>query len=438
MSSNLHIHGVSGAGESPSSQALLRVLISLVTGLLVLAGILALAWYFSPVVGLFGIVLIATYLLLGPVWLVERTIMRLSAQVHRIPGVGPFLQKTPPANPRFLAIAVALFVGLTLVSIATSTTFPLLTKDTRGFTRAVSGYTHQAIHIAVEHVDATVSVPLFQSVLGEDTTLHQLKLSHPGKAKNLTQAEKNALENALYKATLGQAGQWLTKGLSTLSENLVHLMTRTLNGFVLTLSGFLLTFYFLLDGHKAGPALCRLLPDSAEPHAVHLLERFHDVMFSFIKGQVLLGLLTGGYMLIVYHLWQVPYALFLGVFMAFAEFLPVVGTWIGLTPAILVMLFTVSPFTLLGVWVSSYCYQTIKDNVVAPKIVGGVMGLHPMVVILSLLICAQVAGLLGVLFALPLASAINVVLQYLSQRSQPDSMRTPLNAGGGHDALPAE
>ena len=62
--------------------------------------------------------------------------------------------------------------------------------------------------------------------------------------------------------------------------------------------------------------------------------------------------------------------------------------------------------------------QTIKDNILAPKVVGDVMGLHPLVIILPLLICAKVAGVLGVLMALPLASAVNVVLQLLLKKDQ--------------------
>lgn len=129
----------------------------------------------------------------------------------------------------------------------------------------------------------------------------------------------------------------------------------------------------------------------------------------------MLGILTGVYMFIIYTLFGVSYAIFLGTFLAIAELLPVVGTWIGLTPGILVMLFSDDPFVVIPVWLCSYAFQTVKDNILAPKVVGDVMGLHPVVVIFALIICAKFAGLVGVLLALPLASILNIVLHYLNR-----------------------
>jgi predicted PurR-regulated permease PerM len=83
--------------------------------------------------------------------------------------------------------------------------------------------------------------------------------------------------------------------------------------------------------------------------------------------------------------------------------------------------------TAVWVWLCSYCYQTIKDNILAPKVVGDVMGLHPLVIVLSLLICAQVAGLLGVLVALPLASAVNVIIRLLLHKEGPGAEHLPLS-----------
>jgi predicted PurR-regulated permease PerM len=118
----------------------------------------------------------------------------------------------------------------------------------------------------------------------------------------------------------------------------------------------------------------------------------------------------------VYSIFHVPYAILLGSIFALAELLPVVGTWIGITIGLTVILLTMDPIVAFWVWLCSYCYQTIKDNILAPKVVGDVMGLHPMVIILALLICAKIAGLLGVLMALPLASAVNVVIRLLLQK----------------------
>jgi predicted PurR-regulated permease PerM len=89
------------------------------------------------------------------------------------------------------------------------------------------------------------------------------------------------------------------------------------------------------------------------------------------------------------------------------------------------------PATALYVWACSYAYQTVKDNILAPKVVGDVMGLHPMVILLALLICAQVAGLLGVLLALPLASALNVIIRLLLENDAKASQGANPKPSGG-------
>jgi predicted PurR-regulated permease PerM len=173
-----------------------------------------------------------------------------------------------------------------------------------------------------------------------------------------------------------------------------------LNGVFYGVTGLVLVFYFLLDG----PALCRLLlrqvPAGMRVYGVAA----HRVMGDFIKGQVFLAFISGGLMFLLYSVFQVKYALLLSTVFTVAEIVPVIGPWFAFTPGILVMLFSDNP------WVTVYVlgiYFAVKDNIILPKVVGEVMGLHPIVVIAALMVAAQVAGLMGVLFAIPLISLLN-------------------------------
>ncbi|MFM7468921.1 MAG: AI-2E family transporter [Vampirovibrionales bacterium] len=185
-----------------------------------------------------------------------------------------------------------------------------------------------------------------------------------------------------------------------------------LSGLLYTLTGLVLVFYLLLDGPKLKTEFVQLFPQKLQPPMRQLLLDTHHIMYGFVKGQVFLGIATGIFMMVVYALFGVPFAFLLGLWFGIAEILPVVGTWIGFLPAIILMLF-ISPVKLLGLMVVVYIYQTIKDNIVAPKVIGDTMGLHPVVVVLSLLICSQLNGLIGVLFAIPLASFLKVILLHI-------------------------
>lgn len=113
------------------------------------------------------------------------------------------------------------------------------------------------------------------------------------------------------------------------------------------------------------------------------------------------------------------FALLLAVIFFVAELLPVVGTWIGIIPGLLVAYFSGGLSVAFWVWVCSYAYQTVKDNIVAPKIVGDVMGLHPLVVLFSIVLFTQWFGLVGTLFAIPVTAFVHVSWNYVLQIIRP-------------------
>ncbi|MEM0950623.1 MAG: AI-2E family transporter [Cyanobacteria bacterium P01_H01_bin.74] len=219
------------------------------------------------------------------------------------------------------------------------------------------------------------------------------------------------MKSNLFNKALGQ----LETVLASAVPNVLSFAGGTIESFVYGVAGLMLTFYFLLDGHYFKPWVLTFINKEAKPAVAYVLQSFHQVMLSFIKGQVMLGILTGIYMFIVYLGFNVPYALLLAVIFAIAEFIPVLGTYIGVFFGFTVIIFTRDPVTLFWVWFFSYAFQTVKDNILAPKVVGDVMGLHPMVIILALLLCAKVAGFLGILIALPLASSVNVLIKFLKE-----------------------
>lgn len=181
-------------------------------------------------------------------------------------------------------------------------------------------------------------------------------------------------------------------------------------GYIVTV--IVLSFYFLLDGSKLVASLNSLIPEKNISKVLEIEESIHNSLLGFLKGQVLLGILTGLFMWPIYSFFGVNYAIFLCIFLAVAEILPVIGSSIGFIPAIVVILFT-NPVNLIPVWIIFFLFQNVKDNIIAPKIVGSIIGLHPVTVMLSLWIGYKVAGFFGILFAIPAASIINVIMAFV-------------------------
>ena len=176
-----------------------------------------------------------------------------------------------------------------------------------------------------------------------------------------------------------------------------------------------------MDGNKLVNGLNSLIPEKYLSKTLELERSIHESLLGFLRGQVYLGIATGGFMLLIYILFDIKYSVFLSLFLAIAEIIPVIGSSLGFIPAIIVMLFT-DPVKILFVWPIFLIFQMIKDNIVAPKIVGEIIGLHPVTVIFALWIGFQVAGFFGILFAIPVASVVNVIISFIiKERSCPDT-----------------
>ena|GEM_PF-1583169 len=411
-----------------------RHLLNWVSSLAVLAGIALLVTSFYPVAALLASVLIGTYLLLGPVNLLEQamawSIRRLSQQKGLLGFVGEQLKHfSGHKYLRFIAVLIV-YLAFFVAIVFAATRLPLLGQQLGDLSTRL---TEQAVTVSDDVLDAVdrsagygTIRKLFNPVLLKAKKRGLLEESPNTKeAVPLKESEKRVIQHAFVETTVVRLENALATIIPVTLNNFSDLMGGTFRAVLYGVTGILLTFYFLSDGRRIRHEFIRLFPTAGQQQLNYLMDSFHQIMFAFIKGQVMLGILTGAYMFIVYSVLHVPYAFLLGSIFALAELLPVVGTWIGIGIGLTVVLFSMDPITAFWVWLCSYCYQTVKDNILAPKVVGDVMGLHPLVIILSLLVCAQVAGLLGVLVALPLASALNVIVRWLLHKEGPGAEHLP-------------
>lgn len=392
------------------------------TGLLAFIGLFYLGSLFYALIVLLGLAAVMTYILLGPVTLLEKGMLLLGKSVPRV----GFLRESNDLTRGFaiIIVYVLFFFVMTLASVKL---VPVVGKQLNDFAMDLPRYFAQTEIMLIDWTDRTFGTDtlksLFEKEIEEAERRGEVSPYAPGGM--ITEAEKEIIHQSVLRNTFTQLSRLTERAVSTTLSNIANVVTNTVNGFIYAIAGLLLVFFFLLDGRRLRDRLTGFLPQGARHTADYFAVRFHEVMFAFIKGQLMLGILTGVYMFIIYTIFGVEYAIFLGTFLAIAELLPVVGTWIGLTPGILVMLFSEDPFVVIPVWLCSYVFQTIKDNVLAPKVVGDVMGLHPVVVIFALIICAKFAGLVGVLLALPLASILNIILHYFNRDDAPETEGQP-------------
>lgn len=179
---------------------------------------------------------------------------------------------------------------------------------------------------------------------------------------------------------------------------------------VLTL---LAIFYFLLDGHRLGQFLLRFVPTDQQPHVLAVAPRIHRVLGRFLGGQALLvGLMSAVTFLVLHFVFHLRFALPIAIASGFLEVIPVVGPISAGAIACVVALG--QDGVALAVWVAlAYLIlRQVEDQFVMPLVVGRVVHLHPLVTIFAVLAGGALAGILGMILAVPAAASIRVILDY--------------------------
>jgi predicted PurR-regulated permease PerM len=142
-----------------------------------------------------------------------------------------------------------------------------------------------------------------------------------------------------------------------------------------------------------------------------------DVAFGFVVGNVVTSACAAVYFYIWLTVLGVPAALLLALLAFVFDFIPVVGFYLSVLPA-MAMAATVSP-TLALVMIPVYLsYDFIENYLIAPRIYGDRLKLSKVAVLLSFAIGAQLAGVVGAVLALPLAATFPVIDRYWLRRAR--------------------
>jgi predicted PurR-regulated permease PerM len=176
-------------------------------------------------------------------------------------------------------------------------------------------------------------------------------------------------------------------------------------------------FYVLKDKDRGFNAFNNMLPRSWRSDVWRLLRIINGILSSYIRGQLLLGLVVGAAVTIAMLVVGAPYPIILGIISGFTEIIPVIGPVVGAVPGVLLALFHpegwVMVLKVLAVYVG---VQQLENNLLVPKIQGDSVKLHPAIIMVSLVVGSQVAGFIGLVAAVPLAAMLRVVYLYAYRR----------------------
>jgi predicted PurR-regulated permease PerM len=184
--------------------------------------------------------------------------------------------------------------------------------------------------------------------------------------------------------------------------------TRSVFGSVLAvLLTFVISFYLVVSRNSLVAFLRTIVPTQHQGYVLNLVQRTQEKIGRWIVAQMLLGLIIG--IVIFIGLWSlgVPYALALALLAGLFELVPVIGPILAGVPAVLLG-FTQSALMGMLVLVLYIVVQQLENHILVPNIMRRAIGLNPLTTILAILIGARLAGFLGILLAVPVATILSV------------------------------
>ncbi|MGA9467518.1 MAG: AI-2E family transporter [Exiguobacterium marinum] len=168
--------------------------------------------------------------------------------------------------------------------------------------------------------------------------------------------------------------------------------------------------YMLLDGKRLPDAIVKLLPSNYEKETRHILHDMHETVRNYVNAQLLVAFFVGITSFIGLLIIDVDYAILLALFMMVTNIIPYLGPFLGGAPAVIVA-FIQDPIKVLWVIVVIIIVQQIESNVISPLIQGKSLKVHPLTIIIVLLVAGNLAGIIGMLIAVPFYAVAKTVVQ---------------------------
>lgn len=176
------------------------------------------------------------------------------------------------------------------------------------------------------------------------------------------------------------------------------------------LIGPVLAFYFLVDLPSTGKRMLGVFPPARQAEAVHVGKQLNAALGGFLRGQLVVALIVGTMLSFGYWLIGLEFWLLIGLIGGILNIVPFLGPWIGGFLGVLVALTTGDFGTVIAAIIVAVVVQQIDNNFVSPTVLQATVRLHPTVTLLVLVLGGALAGIWGVIIAVPLTASLKILV----------------------------
>lgn len=168
--------------------------------------------------------------------------------------------------------------------------------------------------------------------------------------------------------------------------------------------------YLLFERESFFKRIYKSFPTEKAERIAGIVQQINHQIASYLEIKTMLSLATGSLVALILTLFGVDFALFWGILTFLLNFIPSIGSIVATIPPIVIALLQFENFWIpIGICVLLITVQMVIGNAVEPKVMGGKLGLSPLVVVLSLIFWGWLWGPTGMILSVPIVSAIRII-----------------------------
>jgi len=209
----------------------------------------------------------------------------------------------------------------------------------------------------------------------------------------------------------------ISSGLQSAAGGVFSTVTGIFGGIFSFFLVLVLTFYMVVEENAIKTLIFSIAPSEHQPYVMRLVNRMQRKIGMWLRGQLILSLVIFVLTYIGLSILGVKYALVLALIAGLTESIPYLGPMLAAIPAVF-LAFTQAPMLALFVAILYYVIQLTENNILVPKVMEKAVGLNPIVSIAVLLIGFQLAGIVGAILSIPVATAVSVFVKDVFEKQK--------------------
>jgi len=317
---------------------------------------------------------IAVLLMLGFVWLVRDVLFLLLIAIVLAAAFDPWVDWFQKKKiPRAISILGIYLVLIGVFSLAVGLMVPLFIEQMNELLKNLPGYINQL-------------------------------------AQWVTNIQATAIEYGVFEEIKSSFINWQADLGKNTSGGVLSFVGGVFGGIVSLFSVLVMTFYMIIEEDNTKKFITSISPKKYQEYLIQLMDRISLRMGQWLRGQLILSFSVGFLVYIGLSILGIKYAFVLALIAAITEIIPYVGPFLGAFPGVLIG-FTISPLTGVFTILLYFIIQQMENSFLTPKIMSKVVGLNPVIVIISILVGAKISGPIGAIISIPVAIILSIFLK---------------------------